>query len=139
MKKINVVHSSLNEHAIADANLQTWYAEIEDGDTVHFATSLQLNELRIGVRFNEVEPFSFSYNGSDIHVGKKGDLSDWPKGFAEHQKDQVFALIKGDISKYRTSEKIGDLSNWPMAITLTSKEVTAVSGDDIHNPALNKI
>ena len=103
MKKINVVISNDNKHAVTDWNARDWYLALEDGDTAFVATGLMLNELRLGVRSKEVEPFSFTFDDKTISCGENGQLDDWPCGFMDHQGIQIKALMKGisyDQSKH---------------------------------------
>ena len=95
MIKINVVISKDDTHAVTDWNARQWYLDIKDGSDVFVSTSLMLNELRLGVRNKEVEPFDFIFNGKVICCNDKGELNDWPVGFMDHQGIQIKALMKG--------------------------------------------
>lgn len=95
MKKINVVISNDNKHAVTDWNARDWYLALKDGDTAFVSTGIMLNELRVGVRSKEIEPFEFIFNDKAIKCGEKGQLDDWPIGFMDHQGIQIKALMKG--------------------------------------------
>ena len=97
MKKLNVIISKKSEHAISDWDVLDWYKEALNGDksTVYVATSIMFNELRVGVRLGEIEPFSFEYGGETINCLEDGRLDNWPKGFCDHLKIQMYSLMKG--------------------------------------------
>ncbi len=95
MKKINVVISNDNNHAVTDCNARDWYLSLNDGDTAFVSTGIMLNELRLGVRSKEVEPFEFTFDDNVIHCGDTGQLDDWPCGFMDHQAIQIKAMMKG--------------------------------------------
>ncbi len=99
MKKINVIISSDNKHAVSDSNAHDWYKSLKDGDNAYVATSIMFNELRIGVTRKEIAPFSFSFRGKILNVGENGELvSDtrcWPNGFFDEQSIQVRMLMNG--------------------------------------------
>lgn len=97
MKKLNVIISKKSEHAISDWDVLDWYKEALNGDenTVYVATSNMFNELRVGVRLGEIEPFSFDYEGETINCSEDGRLDNWPNGFCDHLKIQMHSLMKG--------------------------------------------
>jgi hypothetical protein len=95
MKKINVVISNINKHAVTDWNARAWYLSLNDGDTAYVATSTMLNELRLGVRNKELETFTFHFNDDVVSCGEKGHLDKWPCDFMDHQAIHVKALMKG--------------------------------------------
>lgn len=95
MKKLKVVISSDNKHAVTDFNARSWYLSLNDNDTAFVATLTMLNELRLGVRNKEVEPFKFTFNDEVVSCGEKGQLDKWLCGFMDHQGIQIKALMKG--------------------------------------------
>lgn len=94
MKKIKVIISNDNKHAVTDWNARDWYLSLSDGDTAFVATGIMFNELRLGVRLNEVEPFEFEFEGQVITCSDKGQLSEWPIRFMDQQGIQIKALMK---------------------------------------------
>ena len=96
MKKLNVIISKKSEHAISDWDVLDWYKEALNGDenTVYVATSIMLNELRVGVRLGEIEPFSFDYEGETVNCLKDGQLDKWPNGLGDHLIIQMDSLLK---------------------------------------------
>ncbi|HHZ69181.1 MAG TPA: hypothetical protein EYN67_01185 [Flavobacteriales bacterium] len=95
MKKINVIISNDNKYAVTDWNAREWYLSLNDGDTATVATGTMLNELRVGVRSEEIEQFSFEFKGQTINCGESGQLSDWPIGLFDHLMIQMYSLMKG--------------------------------------------
>lgn len=95
MIKIKVVISNDDKHAVTDWNSRKWYLSLKDNDTAFVATSTMFNELRLGVRNKEIEPFNFKFNDEVISCGDKGQLDSWPNGFMDHQAIQIKALMKG--------------------------------------------
>ena len=94
MKKIRVIISNGNEHAVTDWNARDWYLALKDNDNAFVATSAMLNQLRLGVRLGEIEPFSFLFYDETINCGSKGELDKWPCGFMDHLGISVKALMK---------------------------------------------
>ncbi len=94
-KKITVVISEDNAHAVSDWNVIDWYQSLNDGDTAYVATSLMFNELRIGVDRNEIAPFSFEFRGETIHIGDNGEVVErfWPDGMFDQQSVQIKMLM----------------------------------------------
>jgi len=97
MKKIHVVISKDNKHAVSDWEARNWYQNLlNSGETAYVASSIMLNELRVGVRLKEIEPFSFEYEGGTYSIGEDAKLSpDWPKGFMDHQAIQMLTIMTG--------------------------------------------
>jgi predicted ATPase len=98
MKKINVIISEESEHAIADCKVYAWYKDLLNsaGDsTVHVASGVQINQVRLGVRLGEVEPFAFEFKGQTIQVNDQGQFSDWPLGLYDEQLIQMNSLMRG--------------------------------------------
>ncbi|MEZ9700760.1 hypothetical protein AB4455_12265 [Vibrio sp. 10N.261.46.E12] len=94
-KKITVVISEDNAHAVSDWNVIDWYQSLKNGDTAYVATSLMFNELRIGVDRNEIAPFSFEFRGKTIHIGDNGEVVErvWPDGMFDQLSVQVKMLM----------------------------------------------
>lgn len=94
-KKITVVISEDNAHAVSDWNVIDWYQSLNDGDTAYVATSLMFNELRIGVARHEIEPFSLVFRGETIHIGDNGEVVErvWPDGMFDQVSVQVKMLM----------------------------------------------
>jgi hypothetical protein len=108
MKKINVSISNKDEHAVTDWNARQWYLSLKDGDTAIVATAIMFNELRVGVKNKEIEPFSFEFRGKTINCEENGQISEWSIDFFDHLMIQMYSLIKGipyDESKQQAHDK----------------------------------
>jgi predicted ATPase len=113
MKKLNVRICKSDKYAVSEWNVKDWYQNLlRTGDEAIVATSNQLNELRVGVVTKEIEPFSFLFGGKYINVTSDGKLSEWPDGFMDHQKKQMFCIMSKctrseseNIPEYITSKK----------------------------------
>jgi hypothetical protein len=107
MKKIQVLVSNADAYAISDYNVEAWYKDlIEFGSTAIVATSLMFNQLRVGVRLKEVEPFEFEFEGKTYSVGERGQLlPSWPDNFYHHLADQMYVLMKGTKEGLKLSER----------------------------------
>ena len=98
MKKFIVVISDDQKHAVADSRAAEWYQDLllhqSDSSTIaNVATSIQFNELRVGVASGEIEPFEFGYKGKNIQCTATGSLSEWPEGLFDHLGKQVKTLM----------------------------------------------
>ncbi|MEZ8198471.1 hypothetical protein [Vibrio splendidus] len=96
MKKLNVIISKKSEHALSDWDVLGWYENILNCEetTVFVATSIMLNELRVGVRLGEIEPFSFEFEGHTVKCLDDGRLDNWPNGLGDHLVIQMESLLK---------------------------------------------
>jgi len=109
LKNITVIVSKDNKYAVSDWNARDWYLSLKDGDTATVASSIMLNELRLGVRSGEIAPFSFDFDGKKVSCGDKGQLDEWPTGFMDHLGIQMIALMKGityDNAKFEVQSKL---------------------------------
>jgi len=97
MKKINVVITDSSADAVADVKVREWYENILlTGGLASVATSTMFNELRVGVKLGEIEPFHFIYQGKRYNVGSDGKVNPtWPKGFVDYQSIQMLSLMSG--------------------------------------------
>lgn len=108
MKQFNVIYSTEQQHAVADAKVIDWYADLlhaaDEGNVVdvHVATNTQLNELRIGVKFGEIAPFDIIFNDDTISCDEKGNMDDWPDGFFNEVDIQLNFLIATKIDGFIT-------------------------------------
>lgn len=106
MKKITVVISNDNTHAVTDWNVESWAESLKDGDTAYVATSCMFNELRVAVSKGVIEPFHFDFNGELFHVGEKGELEPyWANGFFDQAGIQVKQLMGMTREKAEESTK----------------------------------
>lgn len=96
MKKLQVVVTTDSQYAVSDWEVESWYKEqLKHGGTAYVATSLMLNELRVGVRLGELEPFSFEFEGETINCLETGELNNWPNGLGDHVIIQMDVLLEG--------------------------------------------
>ncbi len=103
MKKLNVVITADDKHAVSDWNAKGWCESLKDGDTAYVASTTMFGELRVGVRLGHIAPFSFEFDGKTIEVGTKGELNStgseqydpWLDGLFDHQTIQVKMLMSG--------------------------------------------
>jgi len=115
MKKINVLFSKDNNHAVTDCNAASWYQTLlacsnEGGvQTAVMATGTMLNELRIGVRLKEIEPFEFQYEGQTIKCGEQGQLDSWPLGLFDELSSQMYVLMSGCTREEAAEKSAGRL------------------------------
>lgn len=114
MKKINVIISEENKHAMADCNVYAWYKDLlktPEEVTVYVASGVQINQIRLGVRLGEVELFDFEFKGQTIKVDKQGQLSSWPLDLYDELLIQMNSLMKcipyEDSLKERIKESEG--------------------------------
>lgn len=103
MKNINIVITEDNAFAVSDWNVGKWYESLASGTTVQVATSVMLNELRIGVRLGEIEPFTFEFDGEVINCLPSGELDKWPNGLGDHVIIQMDVLLQG-ITREKAKE-----------------------------------
>ena len=113
MKKITAILTKKDEHSVSDWNLDAWYQGVLAGDgTVYFSNILMLNELRLGVRLGEIEPFSFEFEGNTINIYYTGELSKWYNGLGDHNIIQMEAMtenISRDQAKKQCYEEFDRL------------------------------
>ena len=100
MKIIRVVISDEQRHCIPDSKVLEWYQHILDSDlpflkTVYVANSVQLNQLRVGVKLGEISPFIVYFNGLKLTCNDRGVMSEYPKGFFDQMVDQLNILYRG--------------------------------------------
>ncbi|AWK84638.1 hypothetical protein [Photobacterium damselae] len=97
LKRLQVIITSDSQYAISDFDVENWYQALllESSNVAHVATGLMLNELRIGVRLCELEPFSFEFRGETVNCLKNGELDKWPNGLFDHAIVQMDVLMQG--------------------------------------------
>ncbi|WP_199438566.1 hypothetical protein [Vibrio owensii] len=95
MKNITLVYSTADEHAVSDHNAHQWYQNIQEGQTVHVATTVMLSEIRVGVMLGEIAPTPLHFKDQEIMIGDKGELEInlWPEGLFDEQSVLVRALM----------------------------------------------
>lgn len=82
-------------HAVSDYQVKAWYESLlsePSVDTAIIATNVQLNELRIGVKLKQIEPFEIQFNDITITCNSNGTLNNWPKGFFDIEDNQLDIL-----------------------------------------------
>lgn len=96
MKEIHLCLSTVHEDCIADSDIRDWYQSVLESSSIHVfvANAVQFNELRIGVKFGEIEPWSFMFEGTKVICNKEGILNVWPKGMFD-VGDQQLSLLLG--------------------------------------------
>lgn len=96
MQKLQVVITKDSQYALSDWAVEEWYQSLlKQGGVAYVATSVMLNELRIGVRLGEIEPFSFEFGGETVYCLPNGELDKWPNGLGDHVIIQMDVLMTG--------------------------------------------
>ena len=97
MKKVNVIISKDGKDAVSDWEAANWYQNLlKTGEDAVVATLCMFNELRVGVRVGEIEPFSFTFEGETYSVGEDAKVNPiYPTGFFDHQAQQMFIIMTG--------------------------------------------
>lgn len=94
MKKIQVIVTEDDKHAVSDWGVAAWYQDVlESREVVHIATVCMLDALRIGVLRKELEPFCLEFRGQTLHVDSTGQVSGWPNGFFDTFDKQLNTLL----------------------------------------------
>ncbi|WP_199438489.1 hypothetical protein [Vibrio owensii] len=100
MKKLNVQISKSGVDAVSDYEVEGWYNDAlcsDDGATVKVATSLMFSRLRAAVRFKEIAPFSFEFEGGTYTICQETAkvLPNWPEDFFNHSGLVMFQVMTG--------------------------------------------
>lgn len=142
-KKINVVISFDDKHAISDFNVKQWYKSLKDGDTAHVGTHVQFGELRAGVYLGEIAPFTFELEGQSLTILDNGMLKEeWPENLFGHLIVQM-DLIMSNLSPVRSNpNKQVNASEYPK--TNVADEIFLVASHkgmsfDSNNDVINSL
>lgn len=110
VKQVTVTISDDNRHAVTDMQVLNWYRNLitEKKPVANVATMNMFNELRVGVRLGEIQPFSFMFEGQEYKIGSNGELKpNWPLNFFDQQAAQLNSLMSG-CSREEARQKIID-------------------------------
>lgn len=91
---LNLIITSDNKYAVSDYNVYDWLQNIIDNQVkdVYCATNAQFNAIRIAVKAELIEPFSFVFNNDTIQILSTGKLDCFPSGLFDTSLHQLVLL-----------------------------------------------
>ncbi len=85
-----LIISNKDEHACADLRVKAWTHEVMQKPIIYVATKSQFLQIQLLVKYGDLEPITFEFDGQDITINRHGQLSNWPDGlFNQVEKQQV--------------------------------------------------